>query len=131
MSQQYYYANGKRKTAVARVRLYPNGSGKIEINGKPAEEFFTVKTQLPTVLEPFKYAGGHKAFDMTVRVVGGGDTGQADAIRHGAAKALVELNPELRGDLKHAGFLTRDSRRVERKKPGLKKARRSPQWSKR
>jgi small subunit ribosomal protein S9 len=129
--KQYYYANGKRKTSVARVRLYAKGEGNMEINGKSAKEYLTVSTLLGTIKEPLKVLNLDKDFDITIRVVGGGTRGQADAMRHGIAKALLEYDPLLRPQLKKLGFLTRDSRKVERKKPGLKKARKAPQWAKR
>jgi small subunit ribosomal protein S9 len=129
--KQYHYANGKRKTSVARVRLYPKGEGSIEVNGVSAKEYFKVNTQIGTIKEPLKLVNLDKEFDITIKVVGGGNTGQAQAIRHGIAKALLEFDPLLRPQLKKLGFLTRDSRKVERKKPGLKKARKSPQWAKR
>lgn len=131
MTQTYYYAVGKRKTSVAKVRLYPNGEGKVEVNGKPAKEYFTVSTQLGTVLEPLKVVEQDKNVNVTVQVMGGGTTGQAQAIRHGIAKGLLVMDEKFRPPLKRKGFLTRDARKVERKKPGLKKARRSPQWAKR
>jgi small subunit ribosomal protein S9 len=131
MTQTYYYAVGKRKTSVAKVRLYPNGEGKVEVNGKPANEYFTVSTQLGTVLEPLKVVEQDKNINVTVQVMGGGTTGQAQAIRHGIAKGLLVMDEKFRPPLKRKGFLTRDARKVERKKPGLKKARRSPQWAKR
>ncbi|MDF2379245.1 MAG: 30S ribosomal protein S9 [Candidatus Gracilibacteria bacterium] len=131
MSNQYHYATGKRKTSIARVRVHMNGSGKIEINGKPAADYFTVDTQLGTIKEPLETVEQINNVDVTVVVSGGGDTGQAQAIRHGIAQGLVKLDPDFRPALKRKGFLTRDARKVERKKPGLKKARRSPQWAKR
>lgn len=127
----YYYATGKRKTSVARVRLHPNGQGKVEINGKPALEYLKVNTQLGTLLEPLQAVSRDKDCDLIVRVQGGGNTGQAQAIRHAAAKALCLMDQSFRKPLKQRGFLTRDARMVERKKPGLKKARRAPQWAKR
>ena len=131
MADQYYYSTGKRKTSVARVWLYPNGSGKVTINKMPAKEYFTVSTQLGTILEPLRTVEKQGQFDIRVVVQGGGVSGQAEAIRHGIAKGLVILDETLRSPLKRKGFLTRDPRSVERKKPGLKKARRSPQWAKR
>lgn len=131
MSRKYFYTVGKRKTSIATVRLYPDGEGKIDINGKPAKNYFTVPTQLGTILDPLKATKNLKNVDITVQVKGGGNTGQAEAIRHGISRALVEHDVLLRPQLKKLGYLTRDSRKVERKKPGLKKARRSPQWAKR
>lgn len=120
---RYYYGTGRRKTATARVRIFA-GTGKITVNDK--------ETTLPDViLEPLKIVGKVGSLDISAKVLGGGTTGQNEAIRHGISRALLELNPEFRPTLKKAGFLTRDQREVERKKPGLKKARRAPQWSKR
>jgi small subunit ribosomal protein S9 len=130
-TDKYYYATGKRKTSVAQVRLFPNGEGKVEINGQPAEKYFTVNTAMGTILEPLKVVEQDKNVNVVVEVMGGGTTGQAQAIRHGIAKSLLELDEKFRPVLKRKGFLTRDARMVERKKPGLKKARRSPQWAKR
>jgi len=122
-SSQYYYGTGRRKTAVARVRIFA-GSGKDIVNGK--------EIQLPDLArEPLKIVGKNDSFDVSAKVCGGGKNGQLEAIRHGISRALIELNSEFRPTLKKAGFLTRDQREVERKKPGLKKARRAPQWSKR
>ncbi len=120
---KYYYGTGRRKTAVARVRIFA-GNGKTVVNDK--------EIVLPdVVLEPLKLVGKLESFDISVKVNGGGKEGQLDAIRHGISRALIVLNPEFRPQLKKVGFLTRDPREVERKKPGLKKARRAPQWSKR
>lgn len=127
----YHYATGKRKTSVARVRLYPNGEGAIQVNEKPAKEYFVVDTQMGTILEPLKMVELDKTVNLTIRVEGGGTTGQAQAIRHGVSKCLVMMDPTFRPVLKRKGFLTRDARIVERKKPGLRKARRAPQWAKR
>lgn len=126
----YFYANGKRKTSVARVRLYENGKGEIIINNKPIHDFFFGEL-ITSVKAPLKIANAFKLFDITALVEGGGVSSQADAVRHGISKALLEYDPELRSQLKKAGFLTRDSRTKERKKPGLKRARRAPQWAKR
>ena len=127
----WYAATGRRKTATARVRLRPGG-GKMTVNGKLLEEYF--KNQLALIndiLLPFRLTGTLGKFDLFVRVDGGGLSGQAGAIRHGIARALVLYNPELRPTLKAAGLLTRDPRMKERKKYGLRKARRAPQWRKR
>ncbi|MFO0780727.1 MAG: 30S ribosomal protein S9 [Candidatus Gracilibacteria bacterium] len=129
--QEYYYGLGKRKTAVARVRLYPNGKGSITVNDKPVEEFVKTATGHMVIKSPLKLTGLVKSFDISVRVNGGGTNAQTDAIRHGISRALLEYNDTLRGTLKKAGFLTRDARVKERKKPGLKRARRAPQFSKR
>jgi small subunit ribosomal protein S9 len=127
----YYYANGKRKTAVARVRLYEKGQGRIVINGKPYDKYLSVPETRAVVKVPLKLTDNLKNFDISVVVVGGGAHSQADAIRHGIAKALIVFDAELRPVLKKAGLLTRDDRSKERKKYGLKKARRAPQFSKR
>ncbi len=127
---RYFYANGKRKTSVALVRLYENGKGEVVVNNRPAEEYF-FGIQMGNVKAPLKLANALKLFDVVVMVKGGGVNSQADAIRHGVSKALLEYDPELRQVLKKAGYLTRDSRVKERKKPGLKRARRAPQWAKR
>jgi small subunit ribosomal protein S9 len=129
--QEYYYAAGKRKTAVARVRLYPNGKGIITVNARPLNEYFKLLTSAGIITSPLKMTGTTKEFDISVKVTGGGISAQADAIRHGIAKALLAYNESFRATLKKAGFLTRDSRVKERKKPGLKRARRAPQFSKR
>ena len=121
---------GRRKTSVARVRLY-DGSGKMTLNGKDLEHFFPTMAQRMRVMEPMRTVAMEDRFDVVAKLEGGGTTGQADALRLGIARALIELNPELRGDLKKAGMLTRDARAVERKKYGLKKARRAEQYTKR
>ncbi len=126
----YFYANGKRKTSVARVRLYENGKGEIIVNNKPINEYFFGE-HITSIKAPLKMANALKMFDITVLVEGGGISSQADALRHGISKALLEYDPELRSQLKKIGFLTRDSRVKERKKFGLKRARRAPQWAKR
>jgi small subunit ribosomal protein S9 len=125
-----YRGTGKRKTSVARVILRP-GDGATWVNGRTIEEYFPRMTHRSLALAPFKIAGVEGTFDLRVRVEGGGPTGQAGAVRHGIARALVEADPELRLPLKRAGFLTRDARIVERKKAGLHKARKAPQFSKR
>ena len=124
-SKQYHYGTGRRKTAVAQVRLYPNGSGSILINDKE------IPSTDQTFLTPLKLVGKFGTTNLSVHVQGGGTIGQMEAIRHGVARALVELDETFKTTLKKAGFLTRDPREKERKKPGLKSARRSPQWSKR
>lgn len=129
--KRFNYANGKRKTSVARVKLFENGTGEITVNEKPLLKFCSVKLHAEVIKSPLKLVGKTKEFDVVVKVLGGGITGQAEAIRHGIAKALVELNPEFRATLKRAGMLTRDARIKERKKYGLKRARRAPQWAKR
>ena len=124
-------AVGRRKSAIARVRMVKNGSGKIVINGRPMESYFTTFETRKRVQEPLVAAGQLEAVDVSVKVVGGGMHGQSEAVRHGIARALIELNPTFRKSLKKLGFLSRDPREKERKKFGLKKARRAPQWSKR
>jgi small subunit ribosomal protein S9 len=125
-----YLATGKRKTAIARVTLLP-GSGKVEINKRGLEEFFPRPLHRTTAMQPLVITGYEGNVDVRVRVHGGGISGQAGAVRHGIARALTEIDPELRGELKRRGFLTRDARAKERRKAGLKKARKRPQFSKR
>lgn len=125
-----FLATGKRKNAIARVTLLA-GSGKIEINGRPIEEFFPRPLHQTTARQPLTTTGYESSVDVRVRVHGGGISGQAGAVRHGIARALTEVDPELRGELKKRGFLTRDARAKERRKAGLKKARKRPQFSKR
>jgi small subunit ribosomal protein S9 len=125
-----YRGTGKRKTSVARVILRP-GDGTTWINGRTLEEYFPRATHRTLALAPLVIAGAEGTYDLRVRVHGGGVSGQAGAVRHGIARALVEADPELRVPLKREGFLTRDARQVERKKAGLHKARKAPQFSKR
>jgi small subunit ribosomal protein S9 len=125
-----YLGTGKRKTSVARVILRP-GDGATWINGKTIEEYFPRLIHRSAALSPLKTTELLGQYDLRVRVHGGGPSGQAGAVRHGIARALVEVNPELRVPLKRAGYLTRDAREVERKKAGLHKARKAPQFSKR
>ncbi len=125
-----FLATGKRKTSIARVTLLP-GSGKVEINKRELEEFFPRPLHQTTAMQPLTITGYEGNVDVRVRVQGGGISGQAGAVRHGIARALTEVDPELRGELKRRGFLTRDARAKERKKAGLKKARKRPQFSKR
>jgi small subunit ribosomal protein S9 len=129
--KEYFYAAGKRKTAIARVRLYLKGKGLITVNGKPSNEYFCQVTSAGIIASPLKMTGLAKEFDVSAKVTGGGVSAQAEAIRHGISKALLSYNDGLRTTLKKAGFLTRDARIKERKKPGLKRARRAPQFSKR
>lgn len=128
---QYIEAIGRRKEAVARVRLHHGGSGKLSINERPLESYLPVAILQQIVLSPFEQTGTQGVFDVTVKVDGGGIHGQADAVRLGISRALVDFNPEYRTSLKKLGFLSRDARVRERKKFGRKSARRSPQWSKR
>jgi small subunit ribosomal protein S9 len=123
---------GRRKTAVARVRLFPNGDGSITVNNKDAQNYFGQRdTLLAMVASPLRLLDLSDAYTMTIRVVGGGTSGQAGAIRHGVARALLRMNPEFKLALRKAGYLTRDPRMKERKKPGLKRARKAPQYTKR
>ncbi|ANC75483.1 MAG: 30S ribosomal protein S9 [Bacillota bacterium] len=130
MAQVQYYGTGRRKHSVARVRLVP-GEGRIVINGRDIDEFFGLETLKLIVKQPLNTTETTDKYDVLVTVHGGGYTGQAGAIRHGISRALLEADPEYRGSLKAAGFLTRDARMKERKKYGLKGARRAPQFSKR
>ena len=125
-----YYATGRRKSSSARVYL-SNGSGEITVNGKPLERFFGRQTARMVVRQPLDVVEMNDKFDINIKVSGGGISGQAGAIRHGITRALMEYDGELRKDLRKAGFVTRDSREVERKKVGLRKARRATQFSKR
>jgi small subunit ribosomal protein S9 len=127
----YFYGTGRRKSSVARVRVYPNGTGKITINNRDIENYFGLETLKLIVRQPLVATETVGKFDLDVKVVGGGFTGQAGAIRHGLSRALLQVNEEYRSVLKKAGFLTRDPRMKERKKYGLKGARRAPQFSKR
>ena len=130
-SNPYFYGTGRRKSSVARVRVYPNGTGAITINGRDIDEYFGLDTLKLIVRQPMELTETIGAFDIVCTVAGGGVTGQAGAIRHGLSRALLQYNEELRPVLKKAGLLTRDPRMKERKKYGLKKARRAPQFSKR
>ena len=130
MANGKYYGTGRRKTSVARVYLVP-GTGKITINKKDIDEFFGLETLKTIVRQPLVATETTEKFDVLVNVYGGGTAGQAGAIRHGISRALLEADEDYRPSLKKAGFLTRDPRMKERKKYGLKKARRAPQFSKR
>jgi small subunit ribosomal protein S9 len=123
-------STGRRKEAVARVRLVP-GTGGFELNGRPLDEYFTTRAHRMIVTAPLRLVGREKDFDVIARIHGGGVNGQAGALRLGIARALIELDPGLRGQLKAEGFLRRDAREKERRKYGLKKARKAPQYSKR
>ena len=125
-----YYATGRRKTSSARVYL-SNGSGEITVNGKPLDRFFGRQTARMIVRQPLDVVEMNDKFDINIKVSGGGISGQAGAIRHGITRALMVYDGELRKDLRRAGFVTRDAREVERKKVGLRKARRATQFSKR
>ena len=126
----YFYGTGRRKSSVARVRVY-SGTGKITINNRDIDDYFGLETLKLIVRQPLTLTDNLDKFDIVCRVAGGGVTGQAGAIRHGIARALLQADAELRPELKKAGFLTRDPRMKERKKYGLKGARRAPQFSKR
>ena len=130
-SKPYFYGTGRRKSSVSRVRVYPNGTGAITINGRDIEDYFGLDTLKLIVRQPLELTETGAQFDIVCTVAGGGVTGQAGAIRHGVARALLQFNAELRSALKKAGYLTRDPRMKERKKYGLKAARRAPQFSKR
>ncbi|TMV44061.1 30S ribosomal protein S9 [Paenibacillus mesophilus] len=130
MAQVQYYGTGRRKHSVARVRLVP-GEGQIVINNRPLDEYFGLETLKLIVKQPLTLTETGSRYDVIVIANGGGTTGQAGAIRHGISRALLKADPEYRGSLKRAGFLTRDPRMKERKKYGLKAARRAPQFSKR
>ncbi len=127
----YFYGTGRRKSSVARVRLIPGGTGVVTINNRTLDNYFGLETLKFIVRQPVELLGLTEKFDIEVKVSGGGFTGQAGAIRFGLSRALVQADPEYRAALKKAGFLTRDSRMKERKKYGLKAARRAPQFSKR
>jgi small subunit ribosomal protein S9 len=127
---QYIEAIGRRKTATARVRLYP-GTGEIVVNDKPMEQYFGRALDQMILRQPLNLTGAATTYNISVHVSGGGEGGQASAVRLGIARALCESDGNLRGPLKAAGFLTRDSRAKERKKPGLKRARKAPQYTKR
>ena len=129
-AKPYFYGTGRRKKSVARVRLYP-GSGEITINGRSIDDYFGLETLKLIVNQPFGVTGTQGKFDIVANVVGGGISGQAGAIRHGVARALLTADENFRPALKAAGLLTRDPRMKERKKYGLKAARRAPQFSKR
>ena len=129
--KKYFYGTGRRKPSVARVRVYENGTGSITINGRDINDYFGLDTLKLVVNQPLVTTAMVGKVDIVVTVAGGGVSGQAGAIRHGISRALILLNPEFRAALKAAGFLTRDPRMKERKKYGLKAARRAPQFSKR
>ena len=126
-----YWGTGRRKKSIARVRLIPEGTGKIIINGKDINEYFDLETLKIIVKQPLVLTETENKFDIYANVYGGGYTGQAGAIRHGISRAMVMFNQEFKPEIKKAGFLTRDPRMKERKKYGLKKARKAPQFSKR
>jgi len=127
----YHYGTGRRKSSVARVHLFPGGTGKVTINGRDIDDYFGLETLKLIVRQPLNTTGLLGKVDIETTVSGGGVTGQAGAIRHGIARALIQMDENYRPALKAAGFLTRDPRMKERKKYGLKAARRAPQFSKR
>ncbi|KKU55422.1 MAG: 30S ribosomal protein S9 [Candidatus Moranbacteria bacterium GW2011_GWE2_47_10] len=134
MEGKYFHGVGRRKTSVAQVRLYSNDKAtdaELIINGKEMKDYFPTLAQQNVMTAPLKEIGMHGKFTMTALVKGGGMTGQVEAVQLGIARALVEFDEALKKSLRDGGFLTRDARKVERKKPGLKKARRAPQWAKR
>jgi len=128
---EYYEGVGRRKTATARVRLFPGGDGTVVVNERPLDEYFARDAAIIHLVEPFKVTDTENRFNVSVNVKGGGISGQAGAIRLGIARALLKVDPDLRPILRKGGFLTRDSRTKERKKPGLKGARKAPQYTKR
>lgn len=128
---QYYEGLGRRKTATARVRLHTGGSGNFTVNDKPIQDYFSRDTDQVHINEALRVTGTDGRFNVTVKVTGGGVTGQAGAVRLGIARALLKADPEYRKVLREHGMLTRDSRAKERKKPGLKRARKAPQYTKR
>ncbi len=130
MAVTYNYGTGRRKSAVARVFIKA-GSGNIVVNGKPVDEFFSRETGRMIVRQPLVLTENADKFDILVNVTGGGESGQAGAVRHGITRALIDYNADLKGELRRAGFVTRDAREVERKKVGFHKARRRKQFSKR
>lgn len=128
---EYYEAVGRRKAATARVRLFPGGEGTLVVNGRPLEEYFVREADELHLAEPLKATATEHRFNISVKVRGGGVSGQAGAVRLGIARALLKADPDLRPILRKGGFLTRDARVKERKKPGLKRARKAPQYTKR
>lgn len=130
LTGRYYEGIGRRKAASARVRLYP-GEGGVVVNDKSLDDYFGRERDRSIAVAPLELVGMRNAYTLSVKVNGGGITGQADAIAHGLARALLLIDPDLRGELRKAGYLTRDPRAKERKKPGLKRARKAPQYTKR
>jgi len=127
----YLYAVGRRKTSIAQVRVFKKGEGKITINKKDYKVYFPTAELQDSLMSSLRVVGQTDKLDVVAKIVGGGVVSQAEAVRHGVARALLQLNPNFKKPLKKAGYLTRDPRRKERKKPGLKGARKAPQWSKR
>ena len=130
---RYFYGLGKRKTSIAQIKVYPSDKGQTEVvvNDKKMDDYFTVSRLKDVILSPLAVAGQNKKFSVVVKVAGGGINSQAEAIRLGISRALVESDAALKKPLRDKGFMTRDARKVERKKPGFRKARRAPQWAKR
>jgi small subunit ribosomal protein S9 len=131
MSAQYYEGIGRRKNASARVRLFPGGTGKFVVNERPVEQYLPRPNDMEILMEPLITVGQASSYDISVHVDGGGVSGQRDAIKLGIARALLKIDPDMRGVLKSRGLLTRDARVKERKKPGLKRARKAPTFTKR
>lgn len=131
MSAQYYEGIGRRKRSTARVRLFPGGTGRIIINDRDMEEYLPRPNDAAILLQPLEAIGQTRSYDISVHVKGGGVSGQRDAIQLGIARALLKIDPDMRGILKRRGLLTRDARVKERKKPGLKRARKAPTFTKR
>ena len=131
MSNEYYEGIGRRKTASARVRIWPGGNGSVIINDKPGDDFLPRVGDLDTALEPLEALGLKTSYNVTVKVNGGGVSGQRDAIQLGLARALLKVEPEWRNQLRQGEYLSRDPREQERKKPGLKRARKAPTYTKR
>lgn len=131
MAEKYFQTIGRRKTAIAQVRLFPGGSGKVTINGRDISDYFHTETNRTNALAPLREVGKAESVDVTVRAVGGGEVGQSDAVKMGIARALVKYDESLKAVVKTHGFLARDARKKERKKFGLRGARRATQWRKR
>ena len=131
MGDNYFQGVGRRKTSTARVRIFPGGEGIVTVNDKPGKEYFSRFGDLQAVTAPLRAVGQDGKFNITVHVGGGGITGQSEAARQGVARALLNMNEDLRKPLRKNGYLTRDSREKERKKPGLKRARKAPTYTKR
>jgi small subunit ribosomal protein S9 len=131
MSAQYYEGIGRRKAASARVRLFPGGSGQFIVNGKPVDEHLPRAGDVDILMAPLEAVGQMQSYDISVHVNGGGVSGQRDAIKLGITRALLKIDPDMRSVLKSRGFITRDARVKERKKPGLKRARKAPTFTKR
>lgn len=131
MEGQYFEGLGRRKRATARVRIYPNGSGQYLVNGRAYNDYFGREVDFTALTAPFQLTNTAGKYDVSVVVAGGGVTGQAEAVRMGASRALIKLNPDFQSELHKAGFLSRDAREKERKKPGLRRARKATQYTKR